>query len=271
MLVDSHAHLDHVEDLDGSIIRAKDAQVAKIITIGTSIDCTKRCISVAEKYSSDELKIYATCGLHPKDAKQELESTSIDAAVEKIKKLAKSSEKVVAIGETGLDFYPASDQSLATTEKEKEFQRGLFKTQIELANELDLPLVIHCRNAWDEIFDLLSTVNRKPTTLRGVFHSWTGDWEAAQKALDIGFYISFSGIVTFKNASEIQEVAKKAPLESILIETDSPFLTPNPIRSEKNEPKNVKILAQFLASLRNQPIDRIEEATAENAAKLFRI
>jgi len=139
-----------------------------------------------------------------------------------------------------------------------------------LAADLGLPLIIHCRNAWDDVFKLL-TINHKLLPNRGVFHSWTGDWEAAQKALGLGFYISFSGIVTFKNAREIQEVAKKAPLERILIETDSPYLSPEPFRGRKNEPKNVKITAQFLAKIRGLPFAKIADVTTGNAEKLFRL
>lgn len=142
-----------------------------------------------------------------------------------------------------------------------------------------MPLVVHCRNGWDEIFDLIAeklgstSLQRvqRGETLSGVFHSWTGNWGAAKKALDLGFYISFSGIVTFKNASDIQEAAKKAPLDRIILETDSPFLTPGPLRTEKNEPRNVKIIAQLLASLRNQPFDEVAKITAQNVKRLFGI
>ena len=152
----------------------------------------------------------------------------------------------------------------------------------KLAKKLKLPLVIHCRNGWNEIFDLLSTVNRQQITNRGVFHSFTGNWTAAKKALDLGFYISFSGIVTFNNAKKIQDVAKKTPLERIIIETDSPFLSPEPIRSMRgstslklrglnkiNEPQNVKIVAKFIADLRRLPFKKIADATFNNSQKLF--
>ena len=146
----------------------------------------------------------------------------------------------------------------------------MFGAQIRLAAELNLPLVIHCRNAWREIFDILTIVNRR-STIVGVFHSWTGDWEAAKKALDLGFYISFSGIVTFKNAPDIQEVARKIPFDRMLVETDSPFLAPDPIRGSKNEPKNVKIVAQFIADLRNQTVNEVSSKTSANARKLFNL
>jgi TatD DNase family protein len=131
-----------------------------------------------------------------------------------------------------------------------------------------LPLIVHCRNAWDDTFGLLKASGEKLKT-KGVFHSWTGGLVEMKQTLALGFYISFSGIVTFKNAPDVQEVARKMPLERMLVETDSPFLSPEPLRGSRNEPKNVRITAQFLAALRNLPLDRIEEATTKNAADLF--
>ena len=264
MLFDTHAHLEAVDDLEDLLKRAKEAGVEKIITIGTSLASSKKAIGIAEKFSADDLQIYATCGLHPKDAKNELEKQPLYRCIETLKQIAESSKGVVGIGEAGLDYHPD------TTEQDKKFQRELFETQIKLAADFNLPLIIHCRNGWEEILSLLTTDYGLPTP-PGVFHSFTGNWLAAQKALDLGFYISFSGIVTFKNAKEIQAVAKKMPLERLLIETDSPFLSPEPLRGKQNEPRNVKIVAQFLAHLRNQPIDRIIGASADNAKRLFGI
>ena len=269
MLIDSHAHLEAVDDLEGSLKRAKEAGVGRIITIGTSLDTSKKAIEIAQKYSSDDLQIFATCGIHPHDAKSEVKRLHYNDILKSLKSLALSSKKVVAVGECGLDYYLANDTRPETGNTEKKFQRKLFTEQIKLATDLNLPLVIHCRNAWDEIFDLIEA-KRGPASF-GVFHSFTGDWSAAQKALDLGFYISFSGIVTFKNASKIQEVAKKMPFERMMIETDSPFLSPEPLRGKHNEPKNVRIIAEFLAHLRSQPIDKIIRASADNAKRLFGI
>lgn len=263
MLFDTHAHLETVNDLEILLDRAKETEVGKIITIGTSLESSKKAIEIAEKFSGDDLQIYATSGLHPKDAKGELEKQSLNQCIDTLKQIAKSSDKVVGVGEAGLDYYPD------TNDEDKNFQRKLFEAQINLATELSLPLIIHCRNAWEEILSLLSTDYRLRTKLTGVFHSFTGDWQAAQKALDLGFYISFSGIVTFKNAADLKEVAKKMPLERMLLETDSPFLSPEPFRGKQNEPKNVKIIAEFLAHLRSQPINKIIGASAENAKTLF--
>ena len=134
---------------------------------------------------------------------------------------------------------------------------------------MNLPIIVHCRDSWDDILDIIE--KNKANTLTGVFHSWTGDLKAMKKALGLGFYISFSGIVTFKNAGVIQEVAKTVPLNKFLIETDSPFLSPEPLRGKKNTPQNVKLIAAFLANLRNQSVNDISTQTTANAQKLFSI
>jgi len=248
MLVDTHAHLETVDDLEGVLENAKDAGVSKIITIGTSIKASKKCVQIAEQRRTGT-QIYATVGIHPKDGKGEVEKLGLARCIDTLKQIVRSSKKVVGIGECGLDYRVTNDNLQLTTDKEKDFQRELFKEQIKLAAQLKLPLVIHCRNAWNEIFSLLTTNYRLRTKIGGVFHSWTGDWQTAKRVLDLGFYISFSGIVTFKNAKEIQEVAKKMPVEKMLVETDSPYLSPEPWRGKINEPKNVKIVAEFITIL----------------------
>lgn len=283
-LIDSHAHLEassslkelrgaSVDDLQGVLKRAEAAEVDKIITIGTSLKSSKKAIEIAKKYSSADLQIFATCGLHPKDAKEELKSIDIEKAIEQLKKIAQSSDKVVGIGECGLDIATIENTEIKneSAERKLEYQRELFKAQIGLAAELNLPLIIHCRDGWEEIFRLLSIDDRLLTNLNGVFHSFTGSWNAAKKALDLGFYISFSGIVTFGNTGEIAGVAKKMPLNRMLVETDSPYLSPDPIRGSMNEPKNVRITAQFIADLRDVSLDTIEEVTTKNAGMLFGI
>ena len=281
MLVDSHTHLEAIEGLEGVIERAKEAGVGKIVTIGTSIESSKKAIEIADSTSSVRLRselrgakenfpeIYATVGLHPKDANKEIERFGLLSCFKTGKQLAQSSNKVVAIGECGLDYYLGfRGQGSGTSDEEKKIQKELFVEQIKLADELKLPLVIHCRNGWEEIFDL---IDKRGRTSLGVFHSWTGDWEAAKKALALGFYISFSGIVTFSNAADIQGVATKMPIEKMLLETDSPYLAPEPFRGSTNEPKNVKIVAQFIAGVRNQTVDEISSKTSANARKLFNI
>lgn len=269
--VDTHAHLDFTDDVEGWIKRAQEAQVNKIICVGTSVEASRKCMEIAQKFSTDDLQIFTTVGIHAQDGKKDMQKYgSLDRCIDELKQILRSAQDdklVVGVGEAGFDFKVTSDKLQVTSDTEKKFQRELFRAQIELVIDLKLPLIIHCRNAWDETFELLSTVNRERLT--GLFHSWTGDWEAAKRVLELGFYISFSGIVTFGNAPNVQEVAKKVPLKRTLLETDSPFLAPEPLRGKTNEPKNVKIVAEFIAQLRNFPVDRLADVTSENAERLF--
>lgn len=272
-LVDTHAHLDFTDDKEGWCEGAKTEGVNKIICVGTSVEASRKCVEISEEYSSDDLQIYATVGIHAQDGKSDVDKFgSLEKCTLQLKQTALSSEKVIGVGECGYDIR-TTDNGQLTTNSEKEFQRELFEAQVGLAEELNLPMIIHCRNAWEETFDTLSGKFslRSNNKMSGVFHSWTGDWEAAQTALDLGFHISFSGIVTFKNAPNVQEVARIMPLEKMLLETDSPYLSPHPLRGSKNEPKNVNITAQFIAQLRNLPVDRIASVTSQNAGRLFGI
>lgn len=265
MIVDTHAHLELFENLDEVLVLAKAAGVSGIITIGTSLETSRRAIQIAENFSTRELEIYATCGIHPKDGAEEVENLGLAEVVKKLKEITKSSKKVLGLGECGLDYFEK------TTEAEKIFQRDLFAVQINLAVDLNLPLVVHCRKGWDEIFELLTINNQPSTKLRGVFHSFTGGIDEVKKAADLGFYISFSGIVTFKNAKNITEAIGKVPMDRILVETDSPFLAPEPVRGGQNEPKNVTIIGQFLAEHLNLPTGKIEALTTNNASRLFKL
>ncbi|HSX19158.1 MAG TPA: TatD family hydrolase [Candidatus Saccharimonadales bacterium] len=278
-LVDTHAHLDFVPkdtSVENWLGGAKENGIFKIISVGTSIDTTKKAIKIAEKFSDDDLQIFASAGIHAEDGMGDVKKYG-ENYIDELKKVVQSSGKIVAIGECGFDIR-FDDGKQTTTDEEIKFQKELFEAQIKLAMELDLPLVVHCRNAWAETFNLIEqfrgTSSPMPTRgrtskLSGVFHSWTGDWEAAEKALDLGFYISFSGIVTFKNAPNVADVAKRAPIERIVVETDSPYLTPEPFRGFLNEPKNVRITAEFVAKLKNIPFDEFCEITSENAERLF--
>ena len=298
MLVDSHAHLDSVEDLGTVLGHARSEGISEIITAGTSIESSRKCVEIAEQRRIGT-RIYATIGIHPQDGENEIKNLGLYQCINSLIQITKTSDRVIGIGETGLDYYETGDTKQVTSKDDKKNQRELFREQVKLAVQLKLPLVIHCRNAWEETFSLLtrhnhysssgakrnrevpikkfstslSTMSSRPNgsnnKLTGVFHSWTGDWNAARKALDLGFYISFSGIVTFKNAQEIQEVAQKVPLDRILLETDSPYLSPEPLRGKTNEPKNVKIVAQFVADLRHLSFEEIAGITSENAGRLF--
>jgi len=265
MLIDSHAHLELFEDLEEVLVRAKEEGVSKIITIGTSLETSRRAIQIAEYFSSNDLKIYATCGIHPNDGAEEVENLGLVKVIKALQEIAKSSNKVVGVGECGLDYLDK------TTEDEKKIQRKLFGEQIKLASNLKLPLVVHCRNGWSEIFDLISKHQNSQSEAKGVFHSFTGGVGDAVKATNLGFYVSFSGIVTFGNAKNIADAAKNIKTDRILLETDSPFLAPEPIRGSQNEPKSVRIIGQFLAEHLKLPIGKIEKLTTNNANNCFRL
>ncbi len=237
MLIDTHAHLNFPElmaDIDGVLARAKAAGVEKIINIGTSLEDSKIAIDLAQKYDN----LYATVGIHP-------ENTCDDW--EMFERLAKS-PKVVAIGECGLDNKVGLQN-----------QGEVFEKQIEIAQKLDLPLVIHVRDAWEEIAKMDLSKNR------GVFHCYSGPAH-----LIPNFYASFAGNVTFKNAGPLRDTAKLIPIDKLLVETDCPFLAPEPHRGSQNEPANVKITATVLAELKNMSIEEFTRETTENAEKLFK-
>src|SRR4030043_1988594 len=189
MLIDTHAHLDSVKDLKNVLYRAKIAGISKIITVGSSLSSSKKSIEIARTYSNNKLDIYATCGIHPKDGKSEVEKFGLKQCIKKLKELIGSSGKVVGVGETGLDYNMTIDPSTSsgrlrqlTTDKEKIFQKELFSQQIKLASDLNLPIVIHCRDAWDDIFDSLSNVKGQRSNVTGAFHSFTGNWQDAKRA-----------------------------------------------------------------------------------------
>ncbi len=292
MFVDTHAHLDFTDNPQAWIDGAKENNVSKIICVGTSVEASKKCVDIAEKYSESirsrnkfgmtkggDLQIFASVGIHAQDGREDVEKFgSLGKCIEILNQVQNDSKKVVAVGECGFDFKLGNRvKRIELSEKEQKFQKELFEAQIRLAVELNLPILIHCRNAWVETFEVLSGQSPELTqqgtalNLKGLFHSWTGSWDDAQRALKLGFYISFSGIVTFKNAPVIQDVAKRVPLERMLLETDSPFLAPEPMRGSPNEPKNVKIVAQFIAKLRNLPVDEVASVTSNNAGRLFGI
>lgn len=282
-LVDSHAHLEILPDLESVLDRAKESGVGKIITIGTDLESSKNAANLAVSRSKPGLGMYATVGIHPGDGKADVEKFGLQKCIDELRKTAMS-ENVVGVGEAGLDYFlkpETINNRQETTTAEKRYQRELFEAQIKLAIELGLPLVIHCRNAWEEVFGQLlesvpgnkkaQAVTKKGRTLRGQFHSFTGGPDEAKQAVDLGFYVSFSGIVTFKNAAKVQEAAKSVPLDRILIETDSLYLAPEPMRGSQNEPKNVRIIGQFLDQHLNLPQGTIERQSEANARKLFGI
>ncbi|NQU03316.1 MAG: TatD family hydrolase [Syntrophaceae bacterium] len=253
MLIDTHAHLEMSEfdkDRDAVIERALENGVDAIIAVGINLEDSKKAIALAKSHDA----VYATVGVHPHDAK------SIDTATyDSLKKLAEK-EKVVAYGEIGLDFF--RDRS------PRDIQIKRFQEQLDLAGELKLPVVIHSRDAHSETFEILK---KHKGNLRGVLHCFSGDYEMATKYIDLGYYISIPGTITFPNAGKLVEVVKKMPLDSLLVETDSPFLTPAPKRGRRNEPAYVAYVAKKISEIRGLTPEKVAIATTENARNLFGI
>lgn len=253
MFIDTHAHLDDEkfqDDLIEVLARAKEARVQYIVNVGYDLLSSQKSVELAKTYPH----IYAVVGLHPHDAKEAEEDT-----YKQLLELAKE-EKVVALGEMGLDYYWDNSP--------RDVQQQVFRRQINLAKELKLPIVVHDRDAHGDIIQILR--EEKAEEVGGVLHCFSGSWEMAETCLKMGFYISFAGPLTFNNARKLTEIAQKVPLDRILTETDSPYLTPHPFRGKRNEPARVVLVAEKLAALRNEELEKIGEITVENARKVFR-
>jgi TatD DNase family protein len=258
MLVDSHCHIDGDQfdgDRDEVVRRAREAGVAAMLNIGTGdprTDDFRRAVAVAEKYDN----VYASVGVHPHDAK-----LYDDAAEEQLLGLAKS-EKVIAWGEIGLDFY--YDHS------PREIQIEVFRRQIRTARSLELPIIIHSRDADDETVEIL-TEECSWQGFRGIMHCFGGTPKMAEELMKIGFLISFAGNVTFKKADNLRASARVVPVDRMLVETDCPFLTPVPLRGTRNEPSFVVHTANFLAELKGVSADVLAETTTRNFLDFFRL
>lgn len=288
MLIDTHAHINFnafAEDGDEVIKRALKNNVW-FINIGSQHSTSWRAVEYAQKYQEG---VYAAVGLHPihlkgKKIKEEIDSLEeIEFETkpevfeyEKYKELAKWS-RVVAIGEVGLDYYHLDKESI---EEQKERQKKNFIQHLELAKELDKPVIIHCREAHEDVLEILTDfIKIHPTPpfekgrlggiLKGVIHSFSGRWSQAEEYFELGFYISFNGLITF--ARDYDKVIKNAPLERLLIETDCPYLTPVPYRGKRNEPSYVKYVAEKIAEIKGVSFEEVAQITTENAKKLFNI
>ena len=251
MWIDTHCHLDFKQfdsDREKVIQRAIKNKINRIISIGTDLKSSKKAIELAEKFAV----IYAAVGIHPNDCSQ-IENKTFD----QIKKLTEHN-KVVAIGEIGLDYYrdftPAKEQ------------QRIFKIQLNLARLLKLPVIIHNRDAHDDMYNIL--IDEKAADIGGVLHSFTGDSHFLESILAFNFYVSFTGFVTFKN-SKSKELIEKVPLEKLLLETDSPFLTPVPFRGKRNEPAYIRYIAEKIAQIKKVSVQELAEITTENAKNLF--
>lgn len=256
MLIDSHAHIqgeDYAGEINSIIERARAAGVEKIIAVGGAGDMSSNTEAVALAAAHPE--IFATVGMHPHDAKEVSE--------EKLRRLREltAEPKVVAVGETGLDYY--------YNHSPREVQRRVFVQFIHLARAIGLPLVVHEREAAKDAAELLRSEGAG--RVRGVIHCFTGNYEAARAYLDLGFYLSFTGIITFKNAQPLREVVRQVPLDRMLVETDSPYLTPVPHRGRRNEPAYVRLVAETVARVKEISFDQVAEATTRNVRELFKV
>jgi TatD DNase family protein len=256
MLVDSHAHIDGHEfdnDRNEVIERAHSAGVSLILNVGTG-DPHSGALERAVELGNQHESIYTAIGTHPHDAR-----LYDDAAEQKIKNLI-NNEHVIAWGEIGLDFHYDNSP--------RDVQIEVFKRQLRAARECDLPVVIHTREAEAETIEILQS-EYAGAQRRGIFHCFSGSMELARRALEIGFMISFSGIVTFKKAEDLREVAKQVPLDRLLIETDCPYLTPIPYRGKRNEPAYVVEVARCLAGLHGVELEEMGRITSENFNRFF--
>lgn len=255
LLVDSHCHLDRLDlskypnGLDGALDAARDQGVGHFLNVSIDMENYQVIRAMAEKYPEISISV----GVHPN------ETDGKEPTVEQLVTEAQHS-KVVAIGETGLDFF--------RTEGDQEWQRQRFRNHIEAAKQTNKPLIIHMRDATEATLQMMK--DEGADKVGGVMHCFVEDWPIAQRALDLGFYISFSGIVTFNSAKKLQEVARLMPLDKMLVETDSPYLAPVPFRGKPNEPAYVSHVAQFVADQREMTLQELGEATSKNFFTLFK-
>ena len=253
MLVDSHCHLDFPElaaQLDGVLALMRDNDVTHALCVNVRLEDFPQVRALAERYPH----LFGSVGVHP-----DYEGVE-EASVERIVALA-DHPKIIAVGETGLDYYRLKG--------DLEWQRERFRCHIRAARSCRKPLIIHTRSAAEDTLRVMR--EEKAGEAGGVMHCFTESWEVAEAAMELGFYISFSGIVTFKNAASLKEIARKVPLERMLIETDSPYLAPVPYRGKLNQPGLVKHVAEEIARLRNIPFEEVAHATSRNFYELFRV
>lgn len=253
-LIDTHAHLDYphlYDQLDDVLARAHEAGVKQIISIGVKLSTADKPKAIAEAYDN----VWCSVGIHPHEAENEPLACDVEAILK-----AADHPKVVAIGEAGLDYFYDNAP--------RQMQADSLRAQIKVARTLDLPIIIHSRDADDDMADILEDEYQKGP-YKGVLHCFSSGAELAKRAMAIGFYVSFSGILTFKSASEIQEVAKMVPADRMLVETDAPFLAPVPKRGQKNEPAYTLHTAEFLAELRGLSLEDLARITTTNAQTLF--
>jgi TatD DNase family protein len=251
MIIDSHCHLDYeplINDINQILLNAKNNNISHLLTIGTGLDSSKKVYEIVEKYEN----IYGSIGIHPNSTTNNL------ADLNELLTIKKKSKKIIAFGETGLDyFYKRS---------EKKDQLYSFEKHIELAISERVPVIVHTRDA-DQ--DTLSVIKKNHLKTKFLIHCFTGSLEFAKKLLEFGCLISFSGIITFKKSSDLRSVVKYVPIEKMLIETDSPYLSPDPLRGKSNEPANVKIVAENVALIKDISFEDVANITSRNFKNFF--
>lgn len=247
-LTDTHFHLELTDDIPSILKRAEDNNVSNFIISGCDMKGIEDGLAIINKYKN----IYLTIGLHPDEVKDFNQNT-----IPYLEKLIKENKKIIGIGEIGLDYYHNKEN--------KEEQKSLFKAQLDLANKLDLPVVIHTRDAFQDTYDILKEYN-----LKGTIHCFSGPLENARKYLKLGYLLGIGGVSTYKNTN-LKETLKDIPLESIVLETDSPYLSPEPLRREVNEPKNIKIIASNLATIKNTSLEEVTKITTNNVLKTYKL
>ncbi|WP_444896977.1 TatD family hydrolase [Microbulbifer sp. SSSA005] len=254
MLVDSHCHLDRLKldkfdgDLDAVLDLARSRGVGKFLCVGISLENADAVVEIATRYED----VVCSVGVHPLDVDSGM------ADVERLVEMA-NQPNVVALGETGLDYYYSTDT--------QEIQQQSFIAHLKAAGQAELPVIVHTRDAREDTIALIKEHGN--TNTAGVLHCFTESWDMAKAALDLNYYISLSGIVTFKNAEELRDVARRLPLDRLLVETDSPYLAPVPYRGKPNIPAYVREVAEFIADLRGIPYEELAEITSENFFRLF--
>ena len=250
MLVDSHCHLDLIKNTTPEVLvsAAHQQGVQYLLCVSIDLEHFPMMLKMVKLINN----VFASVGIHPNMSQHAI----VDVTT--LVKLADDAD-IIAIGETGLDYF----------HKEGEGQQECFRTHIQAAKEIGKPLIIHCRNAAEDTIRILREENA--SEVGGIMHCFVEDWEIAQQALDMGFYISFSGIVTFKNAKTVHAVAKKIPLERLLVETDAPYLAPVPYRGKTNQPAYVRHIAEYIAELRGERFETIAQVTTNNFLRLFKL
>jgi TatD DNase family protein len=253
MLVDSHCHIPLLDlakwgGVQAVLDAARERDVGYFLCASVDLEGLPEILALAR----ENRQIFASVGVHPNT------QTPVEPTVERLVELA-AAPKVIAVGETGLDYF--------RSQGDLEWQRQRFRNHVAAAKTAGKPLIIHSREAKDDVLHILK--EEQADTIGGVMHCFVDDWDTAQQAMDLNFYISFSGVITFRSAAQVQDVAKRTPLDRILVETDSPYLAPVPHRGKENQPAYVRYVAEFIAGLKGIPLDTLMSASTENFFRLF--